>query len=86
MSEAITPSDESMAKYKLLQIQSAFDIVAKLGLSRRDYFAAAALNGWAAGRNNGDAFGQTDTSNPTLVAQGCVNYADALLRELEKKV
>lgn len=52
------------------------------GMSLRAYFAAAALQGWAAGRNC--AF----TPNPAgcpVVAAGCVAYADALIAELEKK-
>lgn len=51
---------------------------------RRDNFAAAALQGWAAGRNNGDAFGERSSSSLEFVAESCFKYADAMLKESEK--
>lgn len=46
------------------------------GMSLRDFFAAAALTGWAAGRNV-----KATDSTPDVVAVGCYRYADAMLRE-----
>lgn len=64
------------------QAEIARDIKALAGyktpiaLGLRDYFAAAALTGWAAGRN-----AQSTDSTPEVVAVGCYRYADAMLRE-----
>ncbi len=49
------------------------------GMSLRDYFAAHALSGWAAGRNNGDAFNSPDSSKADFVAASCYLYADAMI-------
>ena len=54
------------------------------GLSKREYFAAAALQGWAAGRNNGAEFGDAGRSTPEFVAESCFRYADAMLAEMDK--
>ena len=49
----------------------------------RQYYKAAMLNGWAAGRNHGNI---EDASNsfPEKVAAACGKYADAMLAEDEE--
>ena len=53
------------------------------GMTVRQYFAAAALTGWAGGRNNngGDFFA---SSKPGDIAAACYRYADAMIAEGEK--
>jgi hypothetical protein len=46
-----------------------------IGMSLRDYFAACALQGWAAGRN-----AAMDSTDPRFVSQSCYLFADAMLR------
>ena len=52
------------------------------GMSLRDWFAGQALMGWAAGRNNEEAFipGKDDGD---WEAEACYRYADAMLRARE---
>jgi len=53
------------------------------GMTVRQYYKAAMLTGWAAGRNNGDV---RDPSNSTveMVASACGKYADAMLAERDE--
>lgn len=55
------------------------------GMSLRDAFAIAALQGWAAGRNNGDEFNVVSQSGPDFVATSCYAYADAMIKAREVK-
>ena len=52
-------------------------------MTLRQYYKAAMLQGWAAGRNNGDV---RDPGNSTaeMVASACGKYADAMLAEDEE--
>ncbi len=52
------------------------------GMTMRQYYKAAALQGWAAGRNNGNVF--MDMSEPSRVADACGRYADHMLAEDEE--
>ncbi len=59
-------------------------------LASWERFAAAALEGWAAGRNN-DMVGDTMTgdmtcSHHTKVAMACGCYADAMMVERQKRI
>lgn len=59
--------------------QSPYAGAPQVGMSLRDVFAAHALSGWAAGRNNGDAFNDPDDSKAAFVASSCYIYADAMI-------
>lgn len=52
----------------------------------RDYFAAQAMNGWAAGRNNGMDFFRVDGSGTDMnyVAESSYRLADAMMKAREK--
>ena len=54
------------------------------GMSLRDYFAAAALQGWAAGRNNAAEFEVPRGQKTPDVVAACYRYADAMLKERAK--
>lgn len=56
--------------------------VINIEMSPRAYIATAALQGWAAGRNQ-EFNPQGESSHRERVAAGCVAYADALIAELE---
>lgn len=54
------------------------------GMTMRQYYKAAALQGWAAGRNAGSTMVEGDLSEPMRVANACARYADAMLVEDEE--
>ena len=51
-------------------------LAARVCISLRDEFAKAALQGWAAGRNQ-----NMEHTDPASVAHSCYGYADAMLAE-----
>jgi hypothetical protein len=53
----------------------------EIGLSKRELFAAMAMQGYLSGR----PANPQSLMEPAIVAVGCVAYADALLAELTKK-
>lgn len=59
-------------------------------LAAWERFAAASLEGWAAGRNNdmvGDVMtGDVTCSHHARVALACGRYADALMAERQKRM
>lgn len=52
------------------------------GLTKREYIAALAMQGWLAGCGNAYAEFTGPAKYPEKVAQACVKFADALLAEL----
>lgn len=52
------------------------------GLTKREYVAAMALQGWLAGCGNAYNEFTGPASYPQKVAESCVKFADALLTEL----
>lgn len=54
------------------------------GLTKRELFAAMAMQGWLAGCRNAYAEFTGPAKYPELVTNACVAFADALLKELAK--
>jgi hypothetical protein len=55
------------------------------GLTKRELFAAMAMQGWLAGCSNAYYEFTGPASNPGVLARSCVKFADALLAELAKQ-
>lgn len=54
------------------------------GLTKREQFAAMAMQGWLAGCGNAYAEFTGPAKYPEKVAEACVKFADALLAEFAK--
>lgn len=54
----------------------------QLGLTKRELFAAIAMQGWLAGCRN--AYSEFTGPNTDMAAKAAVTFADALLAALEK--
>lgn len=67
------------------------DTATRPGMSLRDYFAAAALQGWLSGPCQGDVLDDYEDDSTAFsdhcaaVARTCYAYADAMMRERERK-
>lgn len=76
------PYDAAFARPTDDYCSTNVDKIAQTGLTKREYFAAMAMQGLLA--HKGSVF-HKEQGNGELVALGAVGYADALIAELNKE-
>lgn len=77
------PTEVTAKGTGIQEVQTSNSSWKEFGLTKREYFAAMAMQGQLAGLDTYFKEGYTNADDPEVIAKNSVDYAEALLKALE---